>query len=211
MPAWNESPMPGQSMSFKKKNILLHVTLLLVISALMGGLFPLIKITEQSITLLTLAMSRAVLAALVLLLVAGVGMKRDLTLLVKQWKTYATLGLILGVFFVLIAEAEEYIAASLASLLTCIIPISTFFITTLILHWERFTFARLGGSALALAGVAMFIGLEKFQFDQSQVTGVAISVAGSIIRFTLSIRARASSIRFWPRRAQWSTFHYFWQ
>jgi hypothetical protein len=42
-------------MSTKDKNLLLHVILLLLISALMGGLFPLIKIAEQTITPLTLA------------------------------------------------------------------------------------------------------------------------------------------------------------
>ena len=100
-------------MTAKDKNILLHVTLLLLVAALTGGMFPLVKIVEQTITPLTLAMLRAMLAALVLVVV-GVVMKKDLSLLISQWRTYATLGLILGVFFVSIAEAEEYITASLS-------------------------------------------------------------------------------------------------
>ena len=47
-----------------------------------------------------------------------------------------TLGVLLGLFFIAIPEAEERIPASLASLMTCIIPISTFLIATLILRWE---------------------------------------------------------------------------
>jgi len=61
----------------KDRNILLHVPLLLLFCALMGGIFPLIKIAEQTITPLTLAMLRAMLAALVLLCVVGTGMKRS--------------------------------------------------------------------------------------------------------------------------------------
>ena len=181
-------------MSSENKQLLLHVILLLVISALMGGLFPMIKIMEQSITPLTLALSRAALASSVLLVVVGGVMKRDLTLLISQWRPYATLGIILGVFFVSIAEAEVYITASLTSLFTCVIPISTFLIATLILHWERFTFARLGGSALALAGVAMFIGLEKVQFDRSQITGIAIIVCGFVIYAIYLLYSRASKL-----------------
>jgi len=180
-------------MTAKEKNILLHVTLLLLVCALMGGMFPLVKIAEQTITPLTLAMSRAMLAALVLVVV-GVVMKKDLSLLISQWRTYATLGLILGVFFVSIAEAEEYISASLGSLLTCLIPISTFLIATLVLRWERFTFARLGGSVIALSGVAMFIGVQKIQFDRSQLTGVGIICCGYIIYSIYLIYSRASKL-----------------
>jgi drug/metabolite transporter (DMT)-like permease len=181
-------------MSSTNKNMLLHVILLLMISALMGGVFPLVKIIEQTITPLTLAMSRALLASLVLLFAVGVVMKRDLTPLIVQWKTYATLGILLGIFFVSIAESEVYITASLASLFTCIIPITTFLIATLALRWEQFTFARLGGSAIALGGVAMFIGLEKIQFDQSQITGVAIMASGMIIYAIYLIYSRASKL-----------------
>ena len=149
----------------KDRNILLHVALLLLFCALMGGVFPQIKIAEQTITPLTLAMLRAVLAALVLLCVVGIGMKRNLASLISQWKTYSILGVLLSLFFVSMPEAEERISANLSSLLTCLIPISTFLIATLVLRWERFTLARLAGAVLALAGVAMFIGVDRLQFS----------------------------------------------
>lgn len=168
-------------MSSNDNNILLHVSLLLFLSALVGGLFPLVKIAEQSITPLTLAMSRSALAAFVLLFVVGVGMGRNLSSLLTQWKTYTILGALLGYFFVSITMAEERISASLTSLLTCLIPISTFLIATLILHWERLSLLRVGGSLIALAGVSMFIGLEDIKFDQSQLEGVSIIASGYIV------------------------------
>ena len=97
----------------------------------------------------------------------------------------------LGLFFIAIPEAEERIPASLASLMTCIIPISTFLIATLILRWEKFAFSRLGGGFIALAGVAMFIGLEKIHFGVSQVVGVGIMFFGFVVYAVFLLYARA--------------------
>jgi drug/metabolite transporter (DMT)-like permease len=102
-----------------------------------------------------------------------------------------TLGVLLGLFFIAIPEAEERIPASLASLMTCIIPISTFLIATLILRWEKFAFSRLGGGFIALAGVAMFIGLEKIHFGVSQVVGVGIMFFGFVVYAVFLLYARA--------------------
>jgi drug/metabolite transporter (DMT)-like permease len=173
------------------RNTLLHILLLLLLAAVMGGIFPLIKVAEQDITPLTLAMLRAVLAAIVLLFIVGIVMKRDLAPLISRWQAYATLGLMLSTFFVSIPEAEERIPANLSSLLTCIIPISTFLIATLILRWDRFTLTGLSGSVIALAGVAMFIGLERIQFGHSQLIGIGIIAVGYIIYAIYLIYSRA--------------------
>ena len=178
-------------MNSKDRNPLFHVALLLLLAGLMGGLFPLIKIAEQTITPLTLAMLRALLAATVLIFIVGVGMRRDLTPLFREWRAYATLGSLLSAFFASIPEAEERIPANLSSLLTCVIPISTFLIATLVLRWERFSLSRLGGGIIALAGVALFIGPEKIQFGESQLAGVGIIIVGYIIYAIYLIYARA--------------------
>ena len=178
-------------MKSKDPDAILHVSLLLLFAALMGGLFPLTKIAEQAITPLSLAMVRAVMAAIFLVFIVGVGMRRDLTPLISQWKAYTTLGVLLSVFFASIPEAEERISANLSSLLTCIIPISTFLIVTLVLRWERFTLLRFGGGIVALAGVAMFIGLEKIQFGHSELIGLAVISGGYIIYAIYLIYARS--------------------
>jgi drug/metabolite transporter (DMT)-like permease len=169
----------------------LHIALLLLLGALMGGLFPLIEIAEQFIGPLTLAMSRAVLAATVLLVIVGWGMKRDLTPLISQWRAFSILGVLLSMFFISIPEAEERIPANLSSLLTCVIPISTFIIVTLVLNWDRFALSGLLGSILALSGVAMFIGLEKIEFGNSQLWGVGMIAVGYIIYAVFLIYSRA--------------------
>lgn len=161
------------------------------ISAMMGGVFPLIKIASNDITPVTLAMLRALMAAVILLFIVGVGMKRDLTPLISQWRAFAILGILLGVFFISMPEAEMRILPNLASLLTCLIPISTFLIATLVLRWERFTLARLSGAVIALGGVAMFIGLEKIQFGRSGLIGLGIMSGGFIIYAVYLIYVRA--------------------
>jgi drug/metabolite transporter (DMT)-like permease len=177
--------------SLKDKDILLHVGLLLLFSALMGGLFPLVKIAEETITPITLAMSRAILAALLLLFFVGIVMKRNLALLITQWRTFTIMGVMLSAFFIALPEAEEHISASLSSLLTCVIPISTFLIATLVLRWEKFTLPRLGGSALALAGVAMFIGVDRIQLSHAQLIGVCVITCGYFIYAMYLMYSRA--------------------
>jgi drug/metabolite transporter (DMT)-like permease len=184
----------------------LHVALLLLLGAVMGGLFPLIEIAEQFIGPLTLAMSRAALAAIVLLVIVGWGMKRDLTPLLSQWRAFAILGVLLSMFFVSIPEAEERIPANLSSLLTCVIPISTFLIVTLVLNWDRFSLSGLLGSIVALSGVAMFIGLETIEFGNSQLWGVGMIAAGYIIYSIFLIYSRAC--RFDPFVATTGTMVY---
>ena len=178
-------------MSFKGNGTLRHIAFLMFISAMMGGVFPLIKVAGQDITPVTLAMVRALLAAVILLVIVGVVMKRDLTPLISQWRAYAILGGLLGTFFISMPEAEARISPNLASLLTCFIPISTFLIVTLILRWEKFAFSRLLGGFVALGGVAMFIGLEKIQFGRSQFIGVGIMSCGFIIYAVYLIYVRA--------------------
>jgi drug/metabolite transporter (DMT)-like permease len=136
-------------------------------------------------------MSRALLAAILLVVIVAFAMKRDLTPLISQWRAFTILGVLLSLFFISIPEAEERIPANLSSLLTCVIPISTFLIVTLVLRWDRFTFSGLLGSILALSGVAMFIGLEKIQFGNSQLWGVGMIAVGYIIYAIYLIYSRA--------------------
>ena len=178
-------------MSTRDRKTLLHIGLLLLLAVVMGGLFPLIEVAEQSFGPLTLAMSRALLAATVLLIIVGFVMKRDLKPLISQWKAFTILGFLMCMFFISIPEAEERIPANLSSLLTCVIPISTFLIVTLVLRWDKFTLSGLAGSILALSGVAMFIGLEKIQFGNSQLWGVGIIAVGYIIYAIYLIYSRA--------------------
>jgi drug/metabolite transporter (DMT)-like permease len=176
------------------RKLLLHVCLLLLFSALIGAIYPLVKIAEQTIPPLTLTLLRAVLAALILLLAVGGLMKRNLAPLLTQWKTFAILGLLLSGFFIALTEAEESVSSSLSAVLACLLPISTFLITTLVLRWERFSFSRLAGAFLALGGVAVFIGLHAHVANTVELVGVATMAGGYVIYAIYLVFARTRNL-----------------
>lgn len=62
------------------------------------------------------------------------------------------------------------------------------------LRWERFTLARLAGALLALAGVAMFIGVDRLQFSHSQLAGIGIIACGYFFYATYLIYSRACKL-----------------
>ena len=75
-----------------------HIALLLIFSALMGALYPLIKLSEQSFPPVTMTLIRTASAALFMAFVVGIVMKRSLTPLLSQWKAFAVLGLLFSTF-----------------------------------------------------------------------------------------------------------------
>ena len=171
-----------------------HVALLLVLSALLGAVYPLVKIAEETIPPVTLTMLRALFATPVLLVVVGAGMRRSLLPLRTQWKTFALLGLLLSLFFISISEAEERISASLGALMACTTPGATFLVATLFLRWERFSWLRFSGTLVALGGVALFIGPHHLLSGESELAGVAIIAGGFVLYAVNMMVARSQNL-----------------
>jgi drug/metabolite transporter (DMT)-like permease len=130
---------------------------------------------------LSLTLFRTLSATAIMLFTVGFLMKRSLIPLFTYWKTFAFLGLLLGLFLVSISLAEERISASTGALLACITPITAFLATTLLLHWERFSWLRFSGTIVALAGVALFMGTDSLSSGHSQWVGVAIIACGYLL------------------------------
>jgi drug/metabolite transporter (DMT)-like permease len=171
-----------------------HVGLLLVLSALIGAVYPLVKIAEETIPPVTLTLLRAFFATLLLLIVVGAGMRRSLSPLRTHWKTFALLGLLLSLFFISISEAEERISASLGALMACTVPSATFLIATLFLRWERFSWLRFAGTLVALGGVALFIGPDRLLSGRSELAGVAIIAGGFVLYAANMMYARSQDL-----------------
>jgi drug/metabolite transporter (DMT)-like permease len=171
-----------------------HVALLLVLSALIGAVYPLVKIAEETIPPVTLTMLRAFFAALLLLIVVGAGMRRSLLPLRTHWKTFALLGLLLSLFFISLSEAEERISASLGALMACTVPSATFLIATLFLRWERFSWLRSSGAVVALVGVALFIGPHRLFSERSELAGVAMISGGFVLYAANMMYARSRNL-----------------
>ena len=164
-----------------KSDLSKNLALLLLFSFLIGGNYSLVKIAQETIPPITLAMTRGLLASTLLLFVVGVVMRRNLAPLIgRAAGRLALLGALLAFFFVSLAFAEHRISPSLSSLLSCVIPISAFLISTLVLRREPFRFFRLAGLFIALFGVAMFIGLDTFRFDRLHVLAVIVLSVGYV-------------------------------
>lgn len=159
----------------------MNIVLLLLVSVLTGAMFPLLEIAEQTIAPLTLTLFRTLSATAIMLFTVGVVMKRSLIPLFTYWQTFALLGLLLSLFLLSISLAEERITASASALLACIAPITAFLVTTLLLHWERFSWLRFSGTIVAMAGMVLFIGTDSLSSGHSQWIGVAIIACGYIL------------------------------
>jgi len=171
-----------------------HVALLLVLSALIGAVYPLVKIAEETIPPVTLTLLRALFATLLLLVVVGAGMRRSLLPLRSHWKSFALLGLLLSLFFLSLSEAEERISASVGALMACTAPGATFLIATLLLRWERFTWLRFAGTLVGLAGVALFVGPSRLLSEESELAGIAIIGGGFVLYAANMLLARSRGL-----------------
>ncbi len=131
---------------------------LLLLGALWGMSFVFIKVAIVEIQPLTLVFLRTLLAALVLFAVCrmtGVRMPTSF----KAWRDYAILGFFSSsLAFSLIFWAQQFIDASLSSILIAATPFFTVLLAGFILSDERFTARKIIGVIIGLAGVTLVIG-----------------------------------------------------
>lgn len=131
---------------------------LLLLGALWGISFVFIKVAIAEFQPLTFVFLRTLLAAMVLLAVCkltGVRMPTS----IKAWRDYAILGFFSSsLAFSLIFWAQQFIDASLSSILIAATPFFTVLLAGLLLSDERFTAQRVLGVIIGFAGVTLVIG-----------------------------------------------------
>jgi drug/metabolite transporter (DMT)-like permease len=131
---------------------------LLLLGALWGISFVFIKVAIAEFQPLTLVFLRTLLAAMVLLAVCkltGVRMPTS----IKAWRDYAILGFFSSsLAFSLIFWAQQFIDASLSSILIAATPFFTVLLAGLLLSDERFTAQRVLGVIIGFVGVIFVVG-----------------------------------------------------
>jgi drug/metabolite transporter (DMT)-like permease len=131
---------------------------LLLLGALWGISFVFIKVAIAEIQPLTLVFLRTLLAALVLLSVCRVTGVRMPTSF-QAWRDYAVLGFFSSsLAFSLIFWAQQFIDASLSSILIAATPFFTVLLAGALLKDERFTPQKILGVIVGFAGVTLVIG-----------------------------------------------------
>lgn len=147
---------------------------LLVLSAIWGGSFLLIRLGAPALGPVPLMESRVVLAALFL---AGVGMLWRRPLLWRaHWRHYAILGLVNSALpFLLFGYAALTLPASILSILNATSPMWGTLIAAL---WHRAPLSRrtLAGLVLGVAGVALLVGFDTVAMRP----GAGLAIAASL-------------------------------
>jgi drug/metabolite transporter (DMT)-like permease len=143
---------------------------LLLLAALWGASFLLIKIGVAEIAPELLVAARLTLSALVLLLVLYAGGQR-LPTRPRVWRDLFLLG-VLGLVlpYLLITWAEQFMASGMAAILNATTPLFAVLLTFLWTREERLSGLRLLGVALGFVGVVVAVGVSELAIGDASRT-----------------------------------------
>ncbi len=191
--------MPFSHIPRSSRLIATELALLLALAALWGGSYPLIRVAVASIPPLTLIAARTWIAGLLLLawiIARGIAIPRDLA----TWRRMLIQSLLNSVLpFTLIAWAEQFVDAGLATMLNSVSPVWTFIAAWGLTGEERCTPRRALGVALGLVGVALVIGptslsdLAGHFLPEVAILAATVCYAGAAL-YARSFRARSPAI-----------------
>jgi drug/metabolite transporter (DMT)-like permease len=152
-------------------------TLLLVLGAIWGASYLFIKIGIRDLSPGMVAFLRVLLAAVVLLALAGArgalrgfGGRAGVLLLIGATQVAAP--------FLLIAAGEQAISSSLAGILVTSAPLWTALLAIWVDQEERSRGLRLAGILLGVVGVAVLLGVDLGGSGDELLGGLAVVLAG---------------------------------
>lgn len=158
-------PMPEPTVHQRRPA---DTALLLLLAALWGSSYTLIRVGVETIAPLTLIAARTLIAGLLLLAWLrwrGVRMPRG----GREWWPFAVQSLLNSVFpFTLIAWAEQWVPAGVATILNSLSPVFTFLLGAA-MGGERTSLRKLAGVAAGLGGVVLVVGAQALHGLGSQV------------------------------------------
>ncbi len=100
--------------------------------------------------------------------------------------------------------AEEKVPAAMAALVGTTVPILTMLLAIFVTRQERYSHRRALGVLVALAGMAVFVGLEALAAERAELTHVAIMMSGGAVfavnGILMSVAGRdldTPSLTFW--------------
>jgi len=135
--------------------------LLIALAAIWGSAFMVIKVAVDTVPAATTTLSRLVIAALVLLMIARHAGQR-LPRSPRVWGVVALASLFGSALpFTLIAWGEEQIDSGLAAVLMGVMPLTTVLLAHLMTSDEKLSVRKGAGVLLGLAGLIILIGPQK--------------------------------------------------
>ncbi len=130
-------------------------------SMLWGSSFFFIALARDGLPPVTMAASRLVPAALILLaVIAWFGQRLPATL--TEWGKFLVFAIFNNVLpFVLIIHAQRDVTGGMASVFNATAPLFTVFLSAYFIPEERLSWRRVGGILIGILGVALLIGLDS--------------------------------------------------
>lgn len=164
---------------------------LLLLSAIWGGSFLLIRIGAPALGPVPLMEARVLLAALFLATVAA-ALRRPLGWH-RHWRHYLVIGLFNSALpFLLFGYAALTLSAAMLSILNATSPLWGALIGSV---WQRVPLdgRRLTGLALGIAGVALLVGFDRVALRPGAALAIAASLAAALCYAVASNYARSAS------------------
>jgi drug/metabolite transporter (DMT)-like permease len=167
-----------------------YVGVLLLLGAVWGASFLLIKIGVQELVPETLVMLRLVIASIVLL---GVLYARGLRLPMRwrTWIDFLFLGVIGLIFpYLLITWSEQSIPSGMAAILNATTPLFSLLVAYVWTREERLSGLRVLGVALGFAGVVVAVGIEDLDLARADTQAQLAVLAAAACYAITGIYAR---------------------
>jgi drug/metabolite transporter (DMT)-like permease len=155
-----------------------ELALLLLLAALWGGSYTMIKLGVATIPPVTLIAARTLIAGLLLLVVMhgrGLRLPGD----IATWRRFLFQACLNSVIpWTLIAWGERSLDAGLATILNSTSPIFTFFLTLAITRHETVSLRKLFGVLAGMAGICLIVGMQALAgLGEGLVAEIAAVVA----------------------------------
>jgi len=169
----------------------IDILLLILLSTLWGASYTFIRVGVESIPPVTLIAARTLIAGLLLfgwMSVSGVAMPRS-TVVWKRLFVQASLNSVIP--FTLIAWAEQYVEAGVATILNSTSPVLAFFVTWFLTKHETVTTRKLVGVIAGLLGICLIIGFSALNGLGDQVLPQLAIVAATICYAGAAIYGRS--------------------
>jgi len=165
--------------------------LLIVLSTLWGASYTFIRVGVETIPPVTLIAARTLIAGLLLIVwmsVSGVAMPGSWVI----WKRLFVQAFLNSVIpFTLIAWAEQYVEAGVATILNSTAPVFVFFVTWFLTKHEAVTTRKLVGVIAGLLGICLIIGFSALNGLGDQVLPQLAIVAATICYAGAAIYGRS--------------------
>ncbi|WFU38131.1 EamA family transporter [Bradyrhizobium sp. CB82] len=174
----------------RESTVTFELALPLLLAALWGGSYTLIKLGVATIAPITLIAARTAIAGALLLTVMrlhGIAMPTDLAI----WRRFAFQACLNSVVpWTLIAWGERYVDAALATILNSAAPIFTFLFTALITRHEATNPRKLFGVIAGMAGICLIVGVDAFHDVGRGLAAEAAIVAATLCYACAAIFSR---------------------